>query len=613
MVGCQAEVRLTDLSNSFSGVSYAVVHPNQDSEDVNIKTVRRWEGRLPGRTNSNKVPTLIALDEDDDYKPYWGYDIPQRLSEKTIKYVKLLLEPDASKRISSLTNVVDPEATGDLLQTMHRNPVDVAALYVRCLWSHAKQEIIDDITQATYDYAEKVFLLTVPAVWSDRAKHNTYLIAVGAGLAGDDHTLHMISEPEAAAVCVLKDPDRMVSLAMDDVYLVVDAGGGTVDLTSYQVQTVEPLTLREVAAGDGDVCGATFLEVEFRKVLRDMFGAKRVNNLLKEPDVEEKVIADFEHSVRDVFTGEDSRRYVMVVPGINDHPRIRSSMLQLKANEIQPIFNPVINKIDALIEKQVASLANRSLRPKAIILVGGLGCNRYLAKHLKARYETTQSDSIEIQQPDSAWESVAKGAVRCEVLGLGGIISLRIARYNIGFTEHRQWTEGKYLANQKYFDEFYGHWRAKNCVCWVLRRNDELKADTQVDFTRWCRFWEDEVDRVSTSKTRRKLYCRIELIASQEDNAPDRPTSKTRSFATVRIPWDLDKFPKEAMKLRTSPKGKKYREMEFVLHMKQSMAGMQFSYSLKGQFCDDLVKVDFHSLPKDVDNDEVMATWKGNE
>lgn len=578
---------------------------------MNIRTVHRWKGRLPGRTNSNKVPTLIALDEDNGYKPYWGYSIPERLSDKTIKYVKLLLEPDASRRISGLNSVVNPQATGDFLRTLQKRPVDIAALYVKCVWKHAKKEIITDLTQATFDFADKAFLLTVPAVWSDRAKHNTYLIAAGAGLADDDYTLSMISEPEAAAVCVLKEPDRARSLSANDVYLVVDAGGGTVDLTSYQVQTVEPLSLREVAAGDGDVCGATFLEAGFLKVMRQLLGSNHVNQL--NPDAEKKIISDWELSIRDLFTGEDDRRWVVVTPGITNHPRIISGMMQLKAAEIRPIFAPIFRRIERLIEKQIKSLANKNLRPKAILLVGGLGCNHYLSRRLKKRFETNEladgRTRIKIRQPDSAWESVSKGAVRCEVLGLGSLVSLRIARYNIGFQETLPWDDSKdYLPTQKTWDDFYCAWSAKGVICWVLRRNDEIKHDTSVTYERSCCFWEDTIDEVLRSRAERKtLVCLLSLLASQEDDAPSRPTEKTRNFAAVNISWDLTKFPKETVRLRRSPQGRAYRAVDLQVHMKQSMAGMRFSYSIQDQFCEELVDVDFHSLPQDVDNDEVMS------
>ena len=312
---------------SFSGVAYSIVHPHDEPQDVNVHTVRNWEGRVPGRTVTNKVPSLIAFDTKDENKPYWGYDIPQHLNEKTIKFAKLLLEPTASRKISSLNDVVDPEASGDLLRRMDIEPLQAATEYIRLLWEHAKAQIIRHITQATFDFAEKVILFTVPAVWSDRAKHNSYLIAVGAGLADDDFVLEMVSEPEAAAVAVLKDRSKMRSIVKDDVYVVVDAGGGTVDLANYRVKNVTPLTLEEVVAGDGDLCGAAFLEVNFRKLLTEHLGAKTIAGLA--PEHEDRIMGDWEDAIRNTFTGADDRRYMIVTPGVPNSAsdKIKSGMV----------------------------------------------------------------------------------------------------------------------------------------------------------------------------------------------------------------------------------------------------------------------------------------------
>ena len=39
--------------------------------------------------------------------------------------------------------------------------------------------------------------------------------------------------------------------------MVCDAGGGTVDLASYRIESaLPPATMEEVAAGSGDWCGA---------------------------------------------------------------------------------------------------------------------------------------------------------------------------------------------------------------------------------------------------------------------------------------------------------------------------------------------------------------------
>jgi len=68
----------------------------------------------------------------------------------------------------------------------------------------------------------------VPAVWSDAAQAKTRKCAESAGM-GSGSTLHMISEPEAAAIYALDRIDKH-DLHIGDTFVVCDAGGGTVDL-----------------------------------------------------------------------------------------------------------------------------------------------------------------------------------------------------------------------------------------------------------------------------------------------------------------------------------------------------------------------------------------------
>jgi hypothetical protein len=105
--------------------------------------------------------------------------------------------------------------------------------------------------------------------------------------------LHIISEPEAAAMYVLQAMDPH-GIKVGDTFVVCDAGGGynssshyvlpcrnltdlrlyrTVDLISYTVSALHPfLKIKEAAPGTGSLCGSTFLNRIFAKMLRDRFG-----------------------------------------------------------------------------------------------------------------------------------------------------------------------------------------------------------------------------------------------------------------------------------------------------------------------------------------------------
>jgi hypothetical protein len=193
----------------FSGASFALLHPRDDPSEVKISPVRNWKGDLPGNTTSNKLPTEIAYDASG--KAYWGFDVPEELREETYRWLKLLLEPEIVGN-KNWSNAMDPKSTKALLMRQRKIAIDVAADYVRLLWEHVKDQIINEHSKATYDFADKSIVFTVPAVWSEMAKHNTYLVAVNAGLTSESLRLQTISEPEAAATAVLKDRGALLQV-----------------------------------------------------------------------------------------------------------------------------------------------------------------------------------------------------------------------------------------------------------------------------------------------------------------------------------------------------------------------------------------------------------------
>ena len=69
------------------------------------------------------------------------------------------------------------------------------------------------------------YVITVPAIWSDKAKDLTRQAAIAAGIPRKKLTL--ITEPEAAAL-FCASLCQEVDLKEGDRFLICDAGGGTV-------------------------------------------------------------------------------------------------------------------------------------------------------------------------------------------------------------------------------------------------------------------------------------------------------------------------------------------------------------------------------------------------
>jgi molecular chaperone DnaK (HSP70) len=108
----------------------------------------------------------------------------------------------------------------------NKKPTDGIAKFLGALRAVALDRMAADWGQEFVDETPIEYILTVPAVWSDKAKSDTLACASEAGF-GDVNTIRLITEPEAAATWTFHQlPDTAVKKG--DVFITVDAGGGTV-------------------------------------------------------------------------------------------------------------------------------------------------------------------------------------------------------------------------------------------------------------------------------------------------------------------------------------------------------------------------------------------------
>ena len=130
---------------------------------------------------------------------------------------------------------------------------DVVRDYLSAIYKHVMTTLYRRFERGVLQLTKIDFVLTVPAIWSDAAKKKTEDAAIRAGM-GNEHTLELLSEPESAAVYTLKNLDNNHSqIRVHDRIVVCDAGGGTVDLISYDIQSIHPsLSVMECAAGTGN-------------------------------------------------------------------------------------------------------------------------------------------------------------------------------------------------------------------------------------------------------------------------------------------------------------------------------------------------------------------------
>lgn len=248
-----------------------------------------------------------------------------------------------------------------------KSEIDVAADYLFKLRQAVRNQLQKTLGEVFSREERNIrYYLTVPAIWNDAGKAATRAAAVQAGFLRDenDNRLTLISEPEAAALFCAKS--GLLNLKVGDAILIVDCGGGTVDLIAYEVEEEQPFSVAECTAGSGDSCGSTALNRNFSNILRAKI------RKMKLPDgsrtagkVYAKCIMDFENRIKADFRNNGQKWAVDV--GIEaDFPDagIEEGYMTFTNEEILQCFEPVVNRILELVRNQIIAIQaqNRSLQ-----------------------------------------------------------------------------------------------------------------------------------------------------------------------------------------------------------------------------------------------------------
>ena len=117
------------------------------------------------------------------------------------------------------------------------------------------------------------WVLTVPAIWTDFGKAFMRWAAYKAGMVYNEQSnnLVLVLEPEAASLAVKLGSERYDMLLKAAKFIVLDCGGGTVDITAHEVVNERPLKLSTIITPSGGYWGGEYGNVEFFKFLKPPF------------------------------------------------------------------------------------------------------------------------------------------------------------------------------------------------------------------------------------------------------------------------------------------------------------------------------------------------------
>ncbi|KAI7459930.1 actin-like ATPase domain-containing protein [Hortaea werneckii] len=571
-----------DFGTTFSGVAAAYSANPEAPDEINI--IKSW----PGGNNitSDKVPSEIAygeisrsaikkklVEDPFDFNVFstdietsqlgavttesggtmrWGYQI--RSDEQRLRCLKLLLDP-----AQTLPGYVSLDGIQQQLTATQKNVGTVVADYLKSLFDHTREILNRRYGEFFVATTKLQVVLTVPAVWSDKAQDATVKAAEAAGMGSD---IMVISEPEAAAVYALQaiQPN---DLKVGHNFVVIDAGGGTVDLITYSITQLTPLRLEEVVRGSGGCCGAASLNVRFEDFIRQKLGDRAFQQLRsKKPRSLMVTLKYFEDYVKRTFDPQQDDMFNVPFPGVEDNVEagVDSGFLCMDTADVISIFKPVIADVIRLVDSQMRSVRAMSKSVNALVLVGGFGKSEYLLKSLRSRF------NIEIMQPINAWTAVVRGAVLRGLENQELVIS-RKARRHYGVKVMEPFNCLLHPEQARYWDPLEECWKAQNQTRWYIKKGDTVSSDEPVLLPFYRRFCSSD-SRVVTSY----------LIVCEDDVAPTYCSKKTR--IACRLVVDLSDVPEYLWESVWNSKNTFYQKLHYDLGMQIESGVIRFDFRI---------------------------------
>ncbi|KAL2871919.1 Hsp70 family protein [Aspergillus lucknowensis] len=545
-----------DFGTTFSGVAFAFATNNEAREDI----ITEWPGA--GTHTKQKIPTVLYYDQYQEVVG-WGPDIANALAPtgypkqgvQKVEWFKLQLMLSGNTYIDPIN--LPPLPPG-------KSEIDVAADYLFKLRQAMRAQLQKTLGEVfTREERNIKYYLTVPAIWNDAGKAATRAAALQAGFLRDenDNRLTLISEPEAAALFCAKT--GLLNLKIGDAILIVDCGGGTVDLIAYEVEEEQPFSVAECTAGSGDSCGSTALNRNFSNILRAKI------RKMKLPDgsrtagkVYAKCIMDFENRIKADFRNNGQKWAVDV--GIEaDFPDagIEEGYMTFTNEEILQCFEPVVNRILELVRNQIIAIQAQNRSLQNVLVVGGFGASEYLFQQIKL-HVPPQYQSKVVRPMDSV-AAIVKGAVTAGITER--VVTHRVARRHYLMATLQPFKEG-YHPEQYRVPSLDGRDRCKYTRQIFVQKGERVKIGepVKVSFFR----------QVAPGAT--LMYEDI-LYACDEDVCPEY-TKDPRIKEVVTLTSDLSRKNLETdFERMDTPQGTFYR-VYFDIYL--TLDGSEFSAEL---------------------------------
>ncbi|KAF5367521.1 hypothetical protein D9758_003622 [Tetrapyrgos nigripes] len=398
-----------DIGTTFSGVSYAILEPG---EIPKIHGVTRFPGQEHIAGNS-KIPTILYYDAEGGMMAAGAeadtssvLSLAEDEGWTKVELFKLRLRPRTMKlNMNGMRMAPLPRGKtavhvfGDFLSYLFlctRSFITDTHANGASLWKTVEHDI--------------QFVLSHPNGWEGAQQTKMRRAAVYGGLIPDTNEgkarIRFVTEGEASLhACVLNGlAADVLSNPSRTGFLIADAGGGTLDISSYNIFGQHPLVIEEIAPPDCIFAGSVFVS----RRARVLFQEKLMNSRYGTPDSVDHITKRFDETTKRLFRDKKDPQFIPFGSPLDKDLSvgIRSGQLKLSGEEVAELFEPSIRAAVSAIKAQIDASQGMI---KSVFLVGGYAASAWLFTQLQERLGKY---GVIVSRPDSQTsKAVADGAI----------------------------------------------------------------------------------------------------------------------------------------------------------------------------------------------------------
>ncbi|KAF9234835.1 hypothetical protein BU15DRAFT_78668 [Melanogaster broomeanus] len=325
-----------DVGTTYSGVSYCILDPGETPKILGVS-------RYPAQEHvggDNKIPSILYYDQQGAVRAVGAEALQQHVIEQAgdenwikLEWWKLHLRP---KHL--LSSHIKDEDIPSLPEG--KSAIQVLGDFMKYLCTCARRYIVEthlsgaDMWTTVEDHIE--FVLTHPNGWEGPQQQQiqgeaSLHFCVTQVLASDSLSGTPIACPE--------DPEEVLDNSGPQGVVIIDAGGGTIDLSAYSMRLSPPTSFEEIAPAECRLQGSVFVTHRAHAFLK----AKLANSRFGAPEIVQQMKDEFDRTTKLRFRNAEEPQYIKFGTVRDKDPEydIRSGQLKLAGQGRFRVFSAI--------------------------------------------------------------------------------------------------------------------------------------------------------------------------------------------------------------------------------------------------------------------------------